>query len=796
MSSNQSTLGSHAQTSTTTNTTPDLSTAHLKNSYPKYSGQIQFTRVQESKPADTTTADDILPERILSNLDLELYTHQHDALAELEQGNDTCVATSTSSGKTLVYGLQIAKNHLESDKSATSLLLYPTKALSRDQEQALNDLYTDLGLDIDVQVYDGDTNDSRKKHIRDSADVVISNFSGINIYLHDHARWAEFYDSLSLIAIDELHAYTGVQGMHVAWIIRRLRRLLEFYDADPQFVLTSATIGNPAAHARNLTGRDVSVISNDGSPRGQREITFWQPPTNETEDGDEYGQRPADDEACDLLAHLATEDLQTLMFSKSRKQTEVNATKVQDAAERHPDSPNPAIDAYNAGRGKKTRRETEHRLKTGDLDGVISTSALELGIDIGSVDATILTGYPGTRQSFWQQIGRAGRNKADSLGIFIPSLDNIDQYIIDNPDHIFEQNVEKAVVDTSNNNIFADHILCAADELPLTTQDSKWFGESRLKQAISMWKKANKMVGTLETGARYDGIQRPQRDISVYGTDEVQFSVQCEGDDESIDIENINKERAYREFHPGAIHLHKGKQYEVTDLSERGRHPTITLERTDVDYYTQALNHTTIQNLETIESTTLDNGITLCYGKGDVNIEYYAYKSKQITTGKIVKEDQPLNLDPITLTTQLMWVEIPPHIKSDIKNKYSDDASPFIGGLHAIEHGIISMAPLELRISKDNLNGLSVLDHSETGTGTIFIYDGIKGGVGFSKAIFNNYQNIAAKTADRLKSCNCGQQEGCPACTMSHHCGQSNSPLHRPAANVIIDQFTDGQQRE
>ena len=760
----------------------------LSKTYPRYSGQVAHTHTQPATDADTVPADTILDDRIASQLPHDLYTHQAEALKALDNGENVCVATSTSSGKTLVYGLHIARQVLNSDDS-TALLVYPTKALSRDQKQALDDLYSQLGLDIDVAVYDGDTPSNKRRRIREESDVVISNFSGVNVYLSDHPLWKEFYQHLDLVAIDESHSYTGIQGMHVAWVIRRLWRVLETYDVDPQVTLTSATIGNPKEHAETLTDKSVTVVDDDGSEHGKRDIVFWDPPMEEDDKGEEI-KRSADKEASDVLAHLADRDLQTLMFTRSRKQTELNARRIRNADEDLTPTGGIDIEAYNAGHGKQSRRQAEDRLKSGRLDGIVSTNALELGIDIGSVDATILTGYPGTRQSFWQQVGRSGRGGSDALGVFVANYDSIDQYILDHPEYLLGDSIEDAVVDTSNNPVYSRHLLCAAEELPLTHDDETWFGNGRLERAVEMWRRAGKIVGDLENGAQYNGPHRPQMDISMYATRSEQFDIRVENGE--IDMEPIDKIRVYRDFHEGAIHLHKGVDYEVIELNEDTPQPYVKLKRTSADYYTRTLSETAVTDIKEIESRDLGDGVRLSYGEGVVNVHYHAYKRVKFGRGDDGIQ-LSTDLDPIGMQTQLMWVSFPDGTKDDLEEQLDievDDVTT-LGGLHAAEHAMISMAPLELRLDKTDLGGLSQNNHPELEGPVWFIYDSVAGGLGFSRAIYDNYESIATNSKNMIEGCECGNENGCPACVMESDCGDDNSPLHRSMASELFGRALD-----
>jgi DEAD/DEAH box helicase domain-containing protein len=701
----------------------------------------------------------------------------------------------------MVYALQIAKNHIENPDS-TALLLYPTKALSQDQEYGLNNLYADLGLDISVQVYDGDTPQDRRKRIRNSADVIITNFSGVSTYLNQHPLWNNFYENVELIAIDESHSYTGIHGMHVAWTMRRLGRVVEFYGADPKYVLTSATIGNPAHHSKQLTGADVEVIDNDGSPTGEREIVFWGPPIQSGQGGDSsrvVSQRPADQEASEVLAHLTLEGQQTLMFTRSRRQTELNAERARKAVRDHPKHGSPVIESYNAGHGKETRRAAENRLKDGEVDGVITTNALELGIDIGSVDATVLSGYPGTRQSFWQQFGRAGRGgNSTALGVLVAQHDSIDQFILNNPDYLLNNdNIENAVIDLDNNFVFARHLLCASQELPLTRDDFRWFDSYRMEDAVAMWRMAGMMVGTLDGGVQYDGRPRPQRNISMYATSDTQFEIRCENAD--VDMEPIDRQRAYRDYHEGAIVLNKGQQYKVIEFVEENTpQPHVIIEPVNVDYYTQSLSKTTISGLESRETCSLNGRMTLHWGVGTVNLEYNGYKRKNISSNKADPAVYSTDLDPIEMSTQLMWVEIDSGVITQLRDAYDDvdhmsNLEVASGGLHAVEHGLIALSPLELRMDKQDLGGLSTLSHEELGgNGAFFVYDGVSGGVGFARAIYDHFDTILNRTEEMISTCECHGTDGCPACVMEHSCGSGNEPLHTEAALTLIDYIKNG----
>lgn len=779
--------------------TANLDAAGLKNTYPNYYGQIEHVHTQDEKQAQTIPAETVISEQIAERLEHDgLFTHQADALDALNHGENVCVSTSTSSGKTLVYALRIAENYLK-NKDTTAMLVYPTKALSRDQKQSLDNLYEELGLDITVAVYDGDTPSNERPQIRENANVVITNFSGLNVYMPSYPKWSQVFKNIELIAIDESHSYTGVEGMHVSWIVRRFKRILDEFEATPQYVLTSATIGNPEQHSMALTGEEVTVIDNDGSPSGKRDIVFWNPPVTSGNDDDAIIERaPANQEATQLLTHLASRDVQSLMFSRARTTTELNAERVQQIL-RSEDNPisgrDVTVEPYNAGHGKETRRETEDRLKRGELDGVISTNALELGIDIGSVDATIMCGYPGTRQSFWQQLGRSGRGTSDALSILVADYDNIDQYIMENPEYVLGDNIEDAVIDNSNNPVYAKHILCAAHEIPLMNRDKKYFGDERLERVVEMWKRAGKLVGDLDAGVQFDDRTRPQSDVSLYATSDDQFQVRCE--DGSLDMEPIDRERAYREFHEGAVHLHRGDTYEVTNVNRNGKHPSVTLDKDNsIDHYTQTESDITIRNLEKRESRVIGD-FELCWGIGQVESLHHSYVQKSIGSDTIIGGPFETHNDPIEMQTQMLWLEMPDTVETELIDEFMpDDAdedesrvapSEYVGGMHALEHGIIGMAPLELMMDKNDIGGQSVYNHPEIENGAIIIYDGVPGGLGFSKSIYDQFEDITERTADMIDACSCPGVEGCPACVMSSNCGDNNEPLHTDVAVDIVE---------
>lgn len=889
----------------------------LVETFPGYRDPGDVTVLERpARPASTVPGEAVLRPALADPLEAALYSHQAEALDALARDENVCVATSTSSGKTRVYALQIARNVLDArarGEDSTAYLLYPTKALSRDQERGLNDFFDELGIDVAVRVYDGDTDrGATRRRIREEADVIITNFAGVNAYLHHHDRWARFLSACDLLVIDESHTYTGVHGMHVAWILRRLKRVLAYYGADPQYVLTSATIGNPGEHSEALIDEPVSVIDEDGSPTGPRDLVLWNPPPRAREDsggeglslgghgsrGDDGGTSggggsggdgpasgvdgsapggedqgveksagqsgdgavvervPATVEAPRVLSHLTYRGAQTLLFTPSRKLAELSvkrAERFRRDNRRYYANPGrgSAVEPYHAGHSRTKRHATEYGLKTGRLDGVASTNALELGIDVGEMDATVQLGYPGQRQSFWQQIGRAGRGTKRALSVLVAEHRTLDQYVVSNPEYLLESDVEDAVVDVDNDAVFAQHLRCAADELALDETDAGSFAErDRLERAIEMWRRAGALSGSLETGVSYVGPPRPQRTISLYATTGEEYEIRLAEDvDDRYDpeMEPLARERVLRDFHEGAVRLHQGQQYEVVDVDHGSPRPAVTLRPTDVDYYTRTRRDVTI--LDAVSETSREIGdFTLHFGRGRVLVYHGSYDEVAIYGGRKRRQAIPTENPPLSMDTQLCWLEVPRRVEAALIEKYRSFTVPeldgelaesahlgYAGGLHAAEHATIGVAPLELMVDKRDLGGLATLtidshldqtpaagDREGTGAAggadaprnvaaaeaTVreiamglerepasgwFIYDGIEGGLGFARAIYENFEAVARRARESIVDCDCGRVGGCPACVMDDQCGNDNQPLHRGAAVDVLDQLLENR---
>ncbi|MFP4001285.1 MAG: DEAD/DEAH box helicase [Thermoplasmata archaeon] len=762
----------------------------IESAYKDYENQIVFSTTIPEKNAEYAESD-MLHRTIKDRLEehgISLYSHQAEAIDLFLENEDVCLTTGTASGKTLAYALSLA-HLIKKKKRSKALLIFPTKALTRDQKEELEMIFSLLDMNVNFSIYDGDVSSEKKRKAREKADIILTNFTGLNLYLSHHQKWASFFEDLKAVVIDEAHHYRGLLGIHVAWIIRRLRRIVRYYDQDPGFLLCSATLGNPEEHSKNLVGKDFKVVDRDGSERGKRSLFFWNPPRLH----EEIGQRKSTHrESSELMAFLMNKGFQTLMFAPSRKMTELDALWVEDILEEKFNDKRSEVEPYHAGHPKEKRRKTERKLRKGEIDGVVSTTALELGINIGDIDVTLLSGYPGSRISFWQQIGRAGREKDDVMSVLVPFNSALDQYIVNEPDHLLGEPIENAVIDLSNNQIYSSHLLSAAQELPLTKKDVEFF-DDRLKQAVKMWKKEGSLTGNLKKGIRYIKDDFPQHDIDLYSAGSDTFEVQIRRKNSIETLPDIDRNRAYREFHPGAVYLHGGEYFQTVEFDE-GARPKVVLEPVEIDYYTQSLKDTSISGLK-IEDKRRSGEFDVYKGEADVSLNYFAYKKKKLSNDEVISTER-LDLDPVELHTQTTWIEIPEKVESYLKRSAGKKAGEpgwnsipkedYHGGLHATEHSLIHMLPLLMMIDEKDVGGVSTNFHSEIDGPGIFIYDAVDGGVGFSHDAYDRLEELASKSVKRLKNCSCRSVKGCPSCTFSSDCGNDNSPLNRLLAIELL----------
>jgi DEAD/DEAH box helicase domain-containing protein len=701
-----------------------------------------------------------LPSIIQNYLDkkgIRLYSHQATAINKVRQGKNVILSTATASGKTLAFNIPVLEALLN-DKAATALYLYPTKALSNDQLKILADLEMDLRIPISPNVYDGDTPQHARQKIRDISRIILSNPYGIHQYLPWHYKWNRFFKNLKFIIIDEAHAYRGVFGSNVAMLIRRILRICEYYGSNPQFFLSSATIANPEEHSKNLTGKDFEVVSNDGSISGGKFFIFWNPPFI----GHDI-RRSTHQETKDLFAFHVKNELQTLCFTISRQMAELIAKWTGEELK------SDSVASYRAGYLPEERREIERKLRERELLGVASTNALELGIDIGSLDAIIISGYPGTIISTWQQAGRAGRGAKATLVTMVAFEEPLNQYFMRHPDEFFGKPHEHAIVDLRNPYILAGHLVCASAELPVNEEDKKYFGT--FNDEFEELKRRG-LIRRTPKGWVWAGTARPVDIVKLNNISDKIVTVLC---DNKV-FETMDLSQAYSEAYKGAVLLHQGETYivEAIDLENL----IAKVKQKDVSYYTEPRKTADIRILNTYEKR--QTGTEVSVGEVEVTEYYHSYVLK--TYDRIITR-KSLDLPPLKFKTTGIWFTIPEKIHHAIVRQSLD----FAGGIHAAEHAMIAMIPIYAMCDKRDVGGVSTPRHPNTRKPTIFIYDGFEHGIGISEKVYELFEKVVEVTIRLIRDCEC--KEGCPSCIYSPQCGNENRPLDKQAAIYILDKI-------
>jgi DEAD/DEAH box helicase domain-containing protein len=718
---------------------------------------------------------DDLPEVLVSRLSLlgveGLFEHQRLGLEALRGGRDVMLATGTASGKSLVYQIATAESALVTPK-ATALFLFPTKALARDQLRAMRAFKLPQ---VRAAAYDGDTPQAERPLIRRNANLVLTNPDMLHLaLLADNARWADFMLRLSVVVVDEAHVLRGVFGSHVAMTLRRLRRLIAHHGGNPRWCLASATVGNPSELAERLTGLDVDVIEADAAPRGRKLFAMWNPPIIDDETG---ARRSALAEASTVMTKLVDDGARTIGFTRSRRAAELLAEftrrGVSDAQARD------RIRAYRAGYLAEDRRKIEQELADGDLVAVAATNALELGIDIGSLDAAVLTGYPGTRASMWQQAGRAGRRRDESLAVLVAQDDPLDQYLAQHPDELFERPSEAAVIDPTNPYVLEPHLRCAAREFPLTDEEATTFFGPKAIDALERLAE-QELVKHRKERWHDIGSTPPHRDLDIRaGGGRVYRIVQ---EDTGQVIGTADEHRAYGTLHPGAIYLHQGEQFLVRALDHVRR--VALVEESDPDYYTQARDITDIVIVNVIDQRPLGDA-ELCFGDVEVTNQVVGFVRKLVSTNELIGQEE-LALPPVTLRTRAVWWTLP----GRLIDRAGVGTKELAGGIHGAEHCAIGLLPLVATCDRWDIGGVSTPLHPDTGLTTIFVYDGYPGGAGISERGYHAAERWLRATAERLRDCPC--RDGCPSCVVSPKCGNGNEPLDKRAAESLTHTMLDG----
>jgi DEAD/DEAH box helicase domain-containing protein len=841
---------------------------------PYYRNQIKTHQVMDGRTGEYGDVGvESRLERALERRGIDqFYRHQTTAIDTIRDGENAVIATPTASGKSLIYTVPAVERAL--DHGGRTLYIAPQRALINDQEESFADLTDDLGLGASVGVgqYTGQLSQAEKRTVRaDQPHIVLMtpDLLHYGVLPHDHL-WEWFFRQLGTVVIDEVHEYRGIFGSQIALVMRRLTRMCERYNSDPQFICCSATIGNPAEHAGNVTGQPTdsfSVINEDTSTTGATHWLFWNPPpvrddsqsqsdtdtsqpapteiepesqpptmtsdggevlpapspapadidelpevqsapTAEDEDTDETtseseadtemtlgpetgGERKSNHaEAVRLFCDLVTRGYQTLVFTRTRQGAERCADWC--AAKLHKRGDHEAanaITAYQAALKQDRREEIEDGLHDGAIPGVWSTSALELGVDVGGLDVVILDGYPGTRMQTHQRAGRAGRGRDASLVTLVGGRDQLDQYLMGHSDAFFEGDPEAAAVNSANDQLMPDHVLSAARESWLSPADEQHFGETfpdfvTQLESEGLLERRNTNKGVRWT---YAGDGSPQHEMSLRAIDDREIQIRDRLSE--TNLASLSYDDALRDVHPNAIYYHQGEKYEVVDLDlDRD---IAFLESTELSYYTQAVTDKAISVNEVRDETTLATHSGVTVGFADIDFREQVTKYLRCTQGNDDGDPLPLPepLPPTELRTRALYFTIPPAIKQTLRAE-SDVDDGFEGAIHAVEHAMISLFPLEFLCDRRDIGGLSTPLHPQTGTSTIFIYDGYPGGVGLARGGYERVEDLLRETRKLLADCPC--ESGCPACIQSPHCGNANDPLDKGLALSLLDRLLSG----
>lgn len=705
-----------------------------------------------------------------------LYGHQLQCFDEAigagdSAGGNVIVATGTASGKSLCFNLPVLHT-LCSDLKARALYLYPTKALAQDQARKLSELGGALGSAgrtsrLRHAIYDGDTPGGERRSIREKSNLILSNPDMVSQgILPNHRQWADFFANLAWIVVDEAHVYRGVFGSHVANVLRRLRRIAAAYGTRPRTIMASATIANPRQLAERLTGEPFALVDRDGGPRAEREIVIWNTPLIDEEAGE---RGSALTEAATMLVRLVRADLRTIVFMKSRRGVELIHRFATDLLADRPDLAE-SIAPYRAGYTAAQRREVEQRLVRGDLKAVVATSALELGIDIGALDAALVTTFPGTVASLRQMWGRAGRSEA-GIGVYIAGEDALDQFFCRHPDEFLARPVEAAIIDPFNETIHLRHLHAAIYELPLRDADAEFFGE-KLGEFAGQLVAAG--VAREERGRWLPrGEDFPAGRIALRSASNENFHV-VDADSGEV-MGTIESERVFTTAHPGAVYMHLGRQYEIEQLNTATH--TVVARPFDGDWYTQA-RYETDTFIEELRESRPAGEAELNFGHVTVSEQVTGYQRKSIS-GHETLSLEPLDLPPQHFTTQALWYTLPAFEPGD-----DLPLDVLQGSLHAAEHAQIAVLPLIAMCDRWDIGGLSTAFHPQTGLPTIFIYDGHPGGVGITERGFAEFARLVADARRLIAECPCSG--GCPSCIQSPKCGNLNEPLHKSGALELL----------
>ncbi|MFW6269193.1 MAG: DEAD/DEAH box helicase [Bacillota bacterium] len=719
---------------------------YLKNT-DKYKDRITYWKELPEKSADYEEFPETINQKIIKVLkekDIEkLYTHQARAFKIAEKGKNLIVVTPTASGKTLCYNLPVLDEIIR-DKSSRALYLFPTKALSQDQLSELYDMIERLEEDIKTYTYDGDTRVNARKNIRRSGHIVITNPDMLHTgILPHHTKWIKLFENLKYVVIDEIHNYRGVFGSHVANVIKRLRRICNFYGSNPQFIAASATIANPRQHAEKLIGDEIELIDENGAPRGPKDIIFYNPPVVNRQLGI---RRSYVLEARKMARLFLENDIKSIIFTRSRLRTEILLSYLKEEFSNKPQQ----IRGYRGGYLPGERRSIEKGLRQGEITGVVSTNALELGIDIGELDVCIIAGYPGSIASTWQQAGRAGRSNSRSLALMIATSSPLDQYIVTHPDYFFQQPVESALINPENLLILMSHIKCAAFELPFTENED--FGVETTGEILSYLEEQRILR---HTGDKWHWMAEryPAEDISLRSASSEDFAViDITNKAKSQVIARVDQFSALTTIHEDAIYLHESSQYQVENLDYEGKKAYV--KKVDVNYYTDANLAVDLRILDKFDNKK-SAIVEVEHGEVVVTAKATMFKKVKFNTHENVGYGN-INLPEMEMHTCAYWICYPLSLEQKYNKKEMES------GLLGMANLLENIAPLYLMCDPGDINSTIHIRSPYTDKPTIYLYESYPGGLGMSEKLFNIHNDLLEKGLEHLENCSC--ESGCPAC--------------------------------
>jgi DEAD/DEAH box helicase domain-containing protein len=739
-----------------------------------YKGQIEFERELPARRARTGTMPEAVHADLRSALAGQgigtLYTHQLEAWDAVRRGEDIVVVTSTASGKTLCYNLPVLDALLR-DGATRALYLFPTKALAQDQLGKLGQL--GLGSRVRAATYDGDTPKSQRSAIRKGAQVVLSNPDMLHVgMLPNYEQWLDFLRRLRFVVVDELHVYRGVFGSHVGNVMRRLFRLCESLQRPPPRVIAcSATIGNPAHLARQVVGRECRVVANDGSPSGPRRFVIWNSPLI----GQAGERRSANTEATELLAALMSREIRSIAFVRARVVAELLLRYVRGLLGGQSPELSERVESYRGGYTPEERREIERRLFGGELLAVVATTALELGIDVGGLDASVINGYPGSIASLWQQAGRAGRGSSLSATFFVAHNDPLEQHMVRHPELLLDARHEHALVSPDNPHILAQQLRCAVFERPMSDDEADAFSP-RARAVLEGLVDGGTLQ--LQYGRYYcPDHHSPAADVDIRSASGTQYDIV--NADGFRRLGTIEEDRAFQMVHPGASYLHRGRQYLVEELDTAAR--VATAREMQLDYYTEAHTETGLDILVTVEERAAGGG-KLCLGGVKVTQQVTGFSRRALFTEEFL-DHEALDLPPRTFDTLAVWLSLPAPPEDDEEARLR-----FGEGLHAVEHALATVVPVLAGCDRTDISSAWYLAHHQTLGPAVFLFDDVPGGVGICESAYRRAEEWIAAALSSLADCPC--KEGCPACVLTPWCSYRNEHLDKREAIRILKGLT------